>query len=371
MHNPFPITNYRGPKYFCDRNTELSILLDAFNNQRPIVVHAIRRIGKTGLIHHFHHHLKKKKVITIYLDVLDTQDDASFVNKLIQACIAAVETKKEGILTRLTKYFSRLRPTITFDPYSGMPEIELSLDSPKDIGHSLTALAQMLGNIGKPIQIAIDEFQQITQYPSTVIDASIRSQFQKMTNVHFLFSGSQRQLLLGLFSDNKKALFSSSQLMGLSYIDPQLYQAFIQKTFHKVGLIIREEASEEIVNWTYNHTFYTQYVCNRLFDHSFKSIRLKEIEMIKKAIFREYEITFLNYKRLLSSNQWKVVRGIARSESISSLNGAFLRANELAESSGRQALKALLDKEIIYEVLSAEGSVYRVYDPFFSRWLAR
>lgn len=371
MINPFPITNYLGPKYFCDRNSELSSLLDAFNNQRPIVLHAIRRIGKTGLIHHFHHHLKKKKVITVYIDVLDTHNDASFANKLIQACIAALETKKEGIITRLTTYFSRLRPVISFNPYNGLPEIELTLNTQKDIGHSLSALAEMLGNIKQPIQIAIDEFQQISLYESTQIDATLRSHFHKMTNVHFLFSGSQRHLLLGLFSDNKKALFGSSQLMGLSHIDPQMYQSFIIKTFDKASIKMKDEACEEIVNWTYNHTFYTQYVCNRLYDHSFKTIKLKEVDYIKRAVMKEYEITFLNYKRLLSTNQWKVVKGIAKDGSITSLNGAFLRKNELAESSGRQALKVLLEKEIIYEVLTESENEYRVYDPFFSRWLAR
>ena len=126
MSNPFPITHYTGPRNFCDRNTELSTLIEAFDNQRPVLLSAIRRIGKTGLIHHFQHHLDKKRdSYTVYVDIMDTLSDADFASKLIQACISAIEKKQDGFISRLTKYFSKLKPTLTFDPFTGVPEIEL------------------------------------------------------------------------------------------------------------------------------------------------------------------------------------------------------------------------------------------------------
>ena len=50
--NPFYVTGYGGPKYFCDRVTELATLRAAIDNGRNVTLLAARRMGKTGLIHH-------------------------------------------------------------------------------------------------------------------------------------------------------------------------------------------------------------------------------------------------------------------------------------------------------------------------------
>ncbi len=65
------------------------------------------------------------------------------------------------------------------------------------------------------------------------------------------------------------------------------------------------------------------------------------------------------------------MKGIAQEGHVSTLNASFLQQYNLAESSARQALKALLEKEMIYEELDIITSNYRVYDQFLSRWMAR
>ncbi len=370
--NPFPIAQYKGPKDFCDRNTELSTLLEAFDNQRPCLLHAIRRIGKTGLIHHFQHHLNKKRdVITIYFDILDTQSDGQFVNKMIQACISAIEVKQDGFIERLTKYFSRLKPTLSFDPYTGAPEIELDIRTHKDVQVSLSTLAEMLGQLKIPIQISIDEFQQIANYENTLIDASIRSYFHKMPNVHFLFSGSQRSLLIELFNNSKKAMFGSVQQVTITHIEPSIYHSFIKKKFSQRKVQISDEAIGEILEWTNIHTFYTQYFCNKLYAHGYKKITEKEVAFTKSLILKEQETTFLSYRNLLSSIQWKLLQGIANEGFIEAITSSFLQQYGLAESSARQSLKSLLDKEMIYEEMQEDATRYYVYDQFLSRWLSQ
>jgi AAA+ ATPase superfamily predicted ATPase len=59
--NPFTLSGYHSPAYFCDRETELAWLMDQFDNERNAVIHAWRRVGKTALLKHFFHHLETKK----------------------------------------------------------------------------------------------------------------------------------------------------------------------------------------------------------------------------------------------------------------------------------------------------------------------
>ncbi len=114
--NPFELFTYRGPRYFCDREEELKKLVDSFENRRNIVLGADRRIGKTSLIQHFHHHISQNKnVICIYLDVLNTKSDIDFVSKFATAVIDKLE-KKEGRVSKFVQMFKNFRPEATFDP---------------------------------------------------------------------------------------------------------------------------------------------------------------------------------------------------------------------------------------------------------------
>jgi AAA+ ATPase superfamily predicted ATPase len=51
-NNPFLISGYLSPEYFCDRENETETVTDAIRNRRHLTIFSPRRIGKTGLIQH-------------------------------------------------------------------------------------------------------------------------------------------------------------------------------------------------------------------------------------------------------------------------------------------------------------------------------
>ena len=74
--------------------------------------------------------------------------------------------------------------------------------------------------------------------------------------------------------------------------------------------------------------------------------------------------------RYLSKNQFKLLTAIAKEGTVTGVSSAeFLNRYNLAQSTAQQAFKVLLEKELLYEEHSSEGSRVMVYDPFFSRWL--
>ena len=52
MKNPFIINGYQGSEYFCDREDETKKIVTNLKNGVNTTLLSIRRIGKTGLIHH-------------------------------------------------------------------------------------------------------------------------------------------------------------------------------------------------------------------------------------------------------------------------------------------------------------------------------
>lgn len=57
--NPFLITGYQGPDYFCDREKETASLMSALKNGRNITLISPRRMGKTGLIKNVFYYIQK------------------------------------------------------------------------------------------------------------------------------------------------------------------------------------------------------------------------------------------------------------------------------------------------------------------------
>ena len=50
--NPFLISGYISPEYFCDREKETNTITEALLNRRHMTIFSPRRMGKTGLIRH-------------------------------------------------------------------------------------------------------------------------------------------------------------------------------------------------------------------------------------------------------------------------------------------------------------------------------
>ena len=72
-NNPFVISGYRGPEYFCDRVRETGKLVSALVNERNVTLMAPRRYGKTGLVKNVFHSLPEEYA-TIYVDIYSTEN---------------------------------------------------------------------------------------------------------------------------------------------------------------------------------------------------------------------------------------------------------------------------------------------------------
>ena len=66
--NPFLITGYQGPDYFCDREKETASLMSALKNGKNITLISPRRMGKTGLIKNVFYYIQKEnKICRLFL----------------------------------------------------------------------------------------------------------------------------------------------------------------------------------------------------------------------------------------------------------------------------------------------------------------
>ncbi len=367
-YNPFIITGYGGPEYFCNRKKETNTILDALSSKRNLTLIGNRRIGKTGLIQHVMALLKTERLI-VYADLLSTQDIDGFTNQLTSAILAQFpENHQKG--KKFWNWIRSFRPVITFDPLSGVPEVNFNHIPLQDKKHTLHELFHLLEKLDQPVIIALDEFQQITNYPDMWLEAWLRSEIQFLKNVQFIFSGSQTSILTNMFGKHSRPFYQSTQLLGISKIDESDYFKFVRKQFNKS--IIKDANIKFILDWTRLHTYYVQYVFNRLYTMNQK-LKKGDILLFLDQILREQEPIFYQYRELLSSLQWKLLHAIALENKVSQPTGQeFLKKYGFGNpSSVLRALHALTDKGMIVKITDHEVPYYEVYDVFLSRWLER
>lgn len=371
----FPINRYLGPEFFCDREEESNKLMEALTNGRNTVVMAPRRFGKTGLIHHTFHRIKakRKNVITVFLDIYSAKDLSDFNSQFLSAVSEALAEDSSKIWETVSSFFKSLRPVVSFDPFTGVPEVSLSAETPQKVEKDLGEILRILDAQKKPVYVAIDEFQQIESFPENA-DAILRTHIQQCKNISFIFSGSQKHLLLPIFSDAKRPFYASTDFLHLQKIDVDEYATYIHNQFAKRKKSIEEEDVRYILNWCRVHTYYVQVICNKIDSIGAKKINHQHVIDVMTGTIKEQDALMSSIKAMLPVNQWELFRAICMEDQISSYTSRdFIQKHKLPSSAAVvQSMKALEEKEMIYMSgidPKTERAIYEPYNVFFAKWV--
>ena len=370
MDNPFTIISYISPEYFCNRKEETKRLSDSLTNGKNIVLLSLRRMGKTGLIKHlFYTYRSKRNIHTFYLEIMNTHSAEDFVNELAKAVLGSFNSKSKRLFDNVLKLLSKFNPIITLDPITGMPSVEIKPHSTEHAKSSITEIFNYLEEQDKKIIIAIDEFQQITNYNENGFEAFLRSHIQHLKNVNFIFSGSQQHILTAMFLSYSQPFYQSSEFLKLERISKEDYAIFIIKKFHQTGKKISEEIVNDLLDWADLYTYYIQNMFNKLWYISGDIITQKDSDNTKSQLIDERDSIYQNLNNLLPKVQYKLLKAIAKNNGIDKpLSKKFRDKYDLATTSTiSTALKILKVKELIYH----ENNTYKIYDVFMAKWLEK
>lgn len=170
--NPFLTTGYHSPEYFCDREKETGQLLSNLQNGSNTALVSIRRIGKTGLIKHLFYQLPENWR-SIYVDILATENLSQFLNVMASAIMNAL-SEKGNPGKRFLNFLKTLRPVISYDLLTNTPRVSFNQQQTDETETSIRSILSYLEKQEFDVVIAIDEFQQITNYPERNIVSWLR-----------------------------------------------------------------------------------------------------------------------------------------------------------------------------------------------------
>ena len=366
QNNPFVVVGYNGPEYFCDREKETSKLVAAIENDRNVTLIAPRRYGKTGLIHHVQQQLPSGYT-GIYLDIFALKNLSEFARAFASAVVGSLDTPVEKTLAKVAKFFKSCRPTIS-PQEDGMPKFSFDV-VPQQAEATIAETFEYLKRRDRRAVVAIDEFQQILEFPETGTEAMLRSHVQDVPWVRFIFAGSRHHMMGEMFLSAKHPFYQSTDIMSLDVIDCTKYAEFAHRHFNAAGQAFDEGAFTALYHRFDGITWYLQSILNRIWQNGEGFTSEVQIDEVVDDLVADRSLIFRDLYFSQNESSQQLLSAIAADgEAKEVLSGGFLQRHRLtATSSVRSALKVLQKKDLVYR--TENGWV--VYDRIFGEWLRR
>lgn len=371
--NPFVVTErYAGKEYFCDREKETKELVSNVINRRNTVLISLRRMGKSGLISHLYHQDNLKGGYEcFFIDIYDTTSIDDFVFLLSKEVVSRLQPQGMKFIEKFLSIVNSVKVVFTSDSLTGLPSVEMSMQDIKNPVKTLEQIFAFLESSPKPCVVAIDEFQQISDYPEGKKHIStLRTLVQSCLNTRFIFAGSNRRMMSELFNSPSEPFFMSCSPIYLEPIDKEEYLNFVSGHFFTSGKSITRECIEYVYDKFEGHTWFMQYVFNRMFDMTTEDEPATKT-MVESAIDYILSLFAPMFKELfvrMSERQKSLLIAVSKDGHVDTPTGeAFISRYSLKSASSVQgAMKALLQDETI----SFYNGTYFITNRFFSLWLA-
>lgn len=365
--NPFLIKGYIDPKYFCNRSVETEKLISAVSNNQDVTLFAYRRMGKSALIHHAFHQLKKD-YNCIYADLWGTTGVREFTQKLADAVIKSSVFTQRSMPKKMTDFIKSIGASISVG-MDGMPSVDVLYHDGNRLFNDLEQIFNFLNKLQKPVVLAIDEFQEIRKYKEGVpLEAKLRSLTQFYANIRFVYSGSEHHLINEIFTTYNQPFYQSTRMMSLDRIGFDDYRDFVITHFEKGKKKIDLDVVDRVLQLSHRHTYYVQAIFNYLFSINKKTIQSTDFDALYLDFLLEKSVFYGELPQRMTLGQFACIKAIAKEGVVKSpTSGDFLQKVDAVKSTSsmQRIIKTLLEKQVVLK----ENDHYRLYDVFLEHYL--
>lgn len=368
--NPFKFGDPVRGDYYFPRPELTSTVRNFLTSRIHVVLMGPRRFGKTSFVLDLLEHLEQEGYSCLLVDIFNITSHRDFLQQLLRAL-----RQKRGFKERLKtwwKNIGRLAPqfSVDFDSFTGSPSFGFSIGqlADEDVKAGIQDLLEGLKNLGKKVIVALDEFQQLSQLDDQGwLEATVRTHFQKLPNVSFLFTGSRKSLISEMLNDPARPLYRSCQTIEFPSFDAD-FSDWIISRFKTVDIECSKEAVDHLRELVQDTPNYVQMVCFHIVAGARSVVSSAIVEEVLETVARQNAYAYQTLLNSLTKAQQRVLR-LAANERRSLFQKDLLVKYEITSASAlHSSLKALKVKGILDEKGTTKGKVL-FDDPLFAYWL--
>lgn len=369
----FPSKLAKAPR-FCNRTEERKLLCSNINLGRHTVLISPRRYGKSSLVHQV---VSDMQIPCASIDLFLAHDGKAITKRIldgISGAISQIMPLSQKALITAQSFFSHFKIVMEASGFGLQFSHEaLGFDPVEQIFDSLKSLAKLAESQKKRALLFLDEFQDITSANnSRSIQGAIRNIAQDTSSLVFVFSGSNRHLLLQLFDDKNKPLYMLCDKIFLDRMSSEEYKPYIQEAAKgKWAKTIEDMVLNRILTLTELHPFYVNLLCNELWKGEFPTI--DDVTKAWVTCYETEERRLISELEKLTTNQQDILKCIGQHPIDEPSSQKFLTEVGLPLSSVRVGIKSLVEKDMLYRVKKDDINIpslrkgeYRVLDPLLA-----
>ena len=394
MNNPFYLQQLPVDAPFCDRERELRELTAFGEARASVVLFAPRRFGKTSLVRRVQNDLAGRGAVTLFCDFFGVASVDDVAARLARAVFARVHGR-ERLWKRALDVVRTFRPVLRPDPTGG---VALSVE-PLGAGRAglslleetLESLAAFVAGTEELVHVALDEFQEIvTLREALAVEAALRARLAA-TPAGWVFVGSRRRVLLGIFNERQRPFFQSAINYPLAPLPREALAAFVAERCAAAGRPCAEATAARLAELTGGHPYYAQKLgffawelageggadsaTSGATSDAASGIAPAHVDAALERLLQAERPVFEATVQSLAPQQRLLLRAVAAEPAERLLAAAYLARHGLGSIGGVQhAAKALEQADLIEREEAAGGKPapagpWRLTDPMLARWL--
>src|SRR6266851_3122474 len=201
MHNPFQYGAELKPSQIVNRKQELRDVQRAILSKGRLFLLGPRRFGKNAILRAAAASAEREGAIAIRLDAEAYPGVDGLVRAIVTESARKLKSDVAKTGEKILLFFSRLRPSISYDPANNTWSGGLDAIKNSDSDHTvllveaIDGLARLAADAKRPTALVIDEFQKVIQLGGESTEAQLRAAVQRHTDIGFVFAGSKTTLL--------------------------------------------------------------------------------------------------------------------------------------------------------------------------------
>lgn len=372
IKNPFYFRELPVDGPFCNREHELAELIRHAQAHAHVVMFSPRRFGKTSLIRKVQKQLALQEAITIYCQFFGVSSVEDVAANLARE-VFRVTHAHHSLFQKAVHAIRAFRPVLVMRPDADKGfavSVELAgqnLSRAELLEDVMASIGAFIVDSGKLVHIALDEFQEITVLPDALNIEGIMRQHIQRQQAAYVFIGSRRRVLKGIFNDRQRPFFQSAINFELPPLPRDEFAAFLAQRFEQQGKNCPLAQAGYLVDQVACFPYYAQKLAYFVFDAVGAEVRQEDVDAGFSLLLKEENPVFEGMLMGLAPQQVALLRSLAQEPSASLFSQDYLRRHRLGSIGGVQGARKRLEELDLIE--QGGKKVWRIVDPVFSRWL--
>lgn len=379
MGNPFQYGAELRPSQIVNRKSEIRDVTRAILERGRIFLLGPRRFGKTAILRAASLAAERQGAVVIRLDAEAYPGVDGLVRAMVLESARKLRSDVAKTGERILRFFSRLRPVISYDPAENSWSGSLNAQSAADrdqtpmLIDAIDGLAGLAAESGQATAIVIDEFQKVIELGGESTEAQIRAAIQRHTELAFVFAGSKTTLLNDMTLNPARPFYRLGIRHFLGPLPREEFSEFVTRGFEGGGYRVDAAAVNDILEFAedvpYNVQALSSVAWELLGDEDGDALTQKLVRRALKLLVERDGPFYLTVWNGLTTVQQRVLVAAINQRGVAMTSAAVTQSNRITPSTMSKTLKLLEARQILRREEQKEFVRWRLEDPFFAAWM--